>query len=267
MTPPTPRKKKTESIAQRAKKARRGTPSDITAALHDPSVEVVSAALQNPFLQDEHMLILLNRKDLPGQFLEDIAKNPKLNGSQRVKAALVMNPKTPRLASIGLLKFLYLFDLVQVSLRPAVPAEIKRLADNQIIAQLDQLAVGRQVQLARRGSGRVAAAILMLGHVQVLEAALDNPFLTEGELYKVLQRDRMAPRVISAIAGHRKWSLRYDVRLQVIRHPRTKLATALEFIPRLRPQDLRLLVTDKRISENLREYLQAELGRRTTRRR
>ena len=263
----TPRKKRAKSIVQRAKKARSGTPSDITNALHDPSVDVLSAVLQNPFLQDEHMLTLLNRKDLPGQFLEDIAKNPKLNGSQRVKAALVMNPKTPRLASIGLLKFLYLFDLVQVSLRPAVPAEIKRMADNQIIAQLDQLAVGRQVQLARRGSGRVAAAILMLGHVQVLDAALDNPFLTEGELYKVLQRDRLAPRVVSAIAAHRKWSLRYDIRLQVVRHPLTKLSTALEFVPRIRPQDLRLLVTDKRIPDNLREYLQAELDRRTARRR
>lgn len=255
----------TRSIAKRVKRARRGGPSDITAALHDPVIEVVEAVLQNPFLQDEHILTLLNRKDLPGTFLEAFSKNPKLTESQRVKSALVLNPKTPRLVSLGLLKFLYLFDLVQITLRPAVPAEIKRVAENQVIAQLDQLPVGRQVQLARRGSGRVAAALLILGNQPVLEPALDNPYLTEGDLYKVLQRGRIPQAVVNAIAAHRKWSLRYDVRLQLVRHPLTRLATAMEIIPRLRPQDLELLVTDKRMPDNLRGYLQAEFDRRTAR--
>lgn len=256
------KRKPLSDLTKRIRKARKGTPSDITVAIHDASVEVVSAVLQNPFLQEDHLLTLLSRKDLPAQFLEDFSKNTKLMESQRVRLAMALNPKTPRLVTIGLLKFLYVFDLVQISLRPGVPAEIKRQTENRILAQLEQLPLGRRVQLARRGSGRIAAALLILGDQPVIEPALDNPFLTEGTLYRIFQRDKLPQPVLIAISNHRKWSLRYDVRLQLVRHPRTPLGVALRFVPALRPQDLRLLAGDKRMPPPLREYLKAELGRR-----
>ena len=250
-------------LTKRIRKARKGAPADITAAIHDGSMEVVSAVLHNPFLQEDHLLTLLNRRDLPGQFLEDFSKNTKLMESQRIKLAMALNPKTPRLVTLGLLKFLYLFDLVQVSLRPGVPAEIKRQTENRLIAQLDQIPVGRRVQLARRGSGRIAAALIIIGNPQTIEPALDNPFLTEGDLYKIFQRDKISQKVLVAVAKHRKWSLRYNVRLQLVRHPLTPLGTAMRFIPGLRVQDLRLLVGDKRMPTPMQRYLKSELERRT----
>lgn len=251
-----------DDLSQRVQRAQRGGPSEITALVHDASVDVLSALLHNPFLQEEHLLTLLNRKDLPGQFLEDVARNPKLAESQRVKAALVMNPKTPRLVSLGLMKFLFLFDLVAVTLKPAVPPEIKRLAENQIASKAEQIPAGQQVSLARRGSARVAAALLLKGKLQAVTPALDNPYMTEGVLFKVMQVDDLREHVIKAVAKHRKWSLRYDLRLQVVRHPNTPLGIVLEFLPKVKPQDLKLLLTDKRMNSGLREYLEAELASR-----
>lgn len=249
-------------LEERIEQAARGGPEDIRRLVHDPGVEVLEALLRNPLFSEEHLLVVLNRKDLPGEFLETIAQHKQWIQSQRVKAAVVQHPRTPRLVSLKLLKFLYLFDLVTVCLQPAVPAEIKRLAEDQIIGRLEQLPVGQQITLGRRGTARVVAALLLEGNEPVIPAALDNPLLTEGALLGVLRRDDLAEKVVEQIAHHPKWSHRYDVRLQLVRHPLTSLATALGFLPDLKPGDLRLLTQDRRMPAALRQYVKAEAERR-----
>lgn len=253
------------SLEERIERAHRGGPGEIRHLLHDPAVEVLEALLQNPFLSEEHLLTLLQRKTLPGELLEAIGKNPQWRQSQRVKAAVAQHPKTPRLVSLGLLKFLYLFDLVNVTLQPATPAEIKRLAEDQILNRLKQLPLGQQVALARRGSGRVAAGLLLEGQEPVISPALDNPFLTEGELAGVLRRDELPEMLLERVARHPKWSRQYQIRLQVVRHPLTPLALALEFLPGLKVGDLRVLTSDKRMRPKLREYVKEEAERRPRR--
>jgi len=255
-----------DSLEERIERAERGGPADLRLLVHDSALEVLEALLRNPFLSEEHLLTLLYRKNLPRELLEAVAENDQLIGSQRVKAALVANPHTPRLVAMGLLKFLYLFDLVQVTLAPAVPAEIKRLAEDQILNRIEQLPVGQQIALARRGSARVAAGLLQLGQDPVIPAALDNSFLTETALLGVLRRDELPELVVERIARHPKWSVRYDVRLQLVRHPLTPLALALGFLPDVKLADLRLLVADKRMAPTLRDYVRAETGRRGRRR-
>lgn len=255
------------NLEERMERAQRGGPSEIRLLVHDPAVEVLEALLRNPFLAEEHLLTLLSRKDLPREFLEAIAKNKELMQSQRVKAVLVRNPHTPRLVALRFLKFLYLFDLVTVSLEPGVPAEIKRLAEEQILNRVEQLPLGQQVNLARRASERVTAALLLGGEPPVLSAGLENPRLTEGALVGVLRRDEVPVAVLEHIGRHPKWSRRYDVRLQLVRHPRTPLALALGFLPDLRSADLRLIASDKRMTPTLGEYVKAEAERRLTRRR
>lgn len=246
----------------RIQRAQRGGPAEVEALLHDPSLEVLEALLRNPALQEEHLLLLLTRKDLPGTLLEQIAKNPHLAAGQRIKVALAVNPKTPRLVTISLLKFLYLFDLVRVTLQPGVLPEVKRTAETQIINRLEQLPLGQQVNLARRCSSRVAAALLLSGQRETTKAALENPRMTESELYKLFQRDVVPKTVVLAIARHPKWSRRYDVCVQLLRHPATPMDAANRILPRIKTHDLRVLVTDKRMAPGLRGYLEAELAQR-----
>lgn len=254
-------------LQQRIERAARGGPDDISLLLHDPAPDVLEALLRNPSLSEEHLLALLNRKDLSGELLESLAGHRKVAENQRIKAAVVLNPRTPRLVSLKLMKFLYLFDLVRVSLQPAVPTEVKRLAEDQITSRLKQLALGQQTSLARQASARVAAALLAEGNPPVIGPALDNPYLTEAAVLSVLRREELPGAVVEALARHPKWSRRYDVRLQLVRHSLTPLAIALEFLPRLKPEDLRVIVEDKGMTPPLRDYVRAEIDRRLRRRR
>ena len=254
------------TLEERLEKAQRGGPADIRLLVHDPALEVLEALLRNPFLTEEHLLTLLHRKDLPGELLDRVAGNQELIKSQRVKAAVVQHPRTPRLVSLKLLKFLYLFDLVNTAMQPSTPAEIKRLAEEQVISRIEQLPLGQQVALARRGTARVVAALLLQGKGPVIAPALDNPLLTEGALLGVLRRDELSDGVIEQVAVHPKWSQRYDVRLQLVRHPLTPLGVALGFLPDLRPGDLQVLASDRRMRPTLRAYVKAEADRRLRRR-
>jgi hypothetical protein len=68
--------------------------------------------------------------------------------------------------------------------------------------------------------------------------------------------------VVRTISLHRKWSISYNVRLALVRHPLSPLATVLAYLPELTVSDLRELASPGIVSESLRKYLQAEVQRR-----
>src|SRR5205807_1480520 len=84
---------------------------------------------------------------LAGEVLEEIARRKALLKSYRVNRALAFHPRTPRLVSLRLLRDLYLMDLVQVAILPGVSAELKRNAEEQLIARLPQLPLGQKITL------------------------------------------------------------------------------------------------------------------------
>src|SRR5437899_4360300 len=130
------------------------TGEELAGLVHHPSAEVLLALLENPALDETQVCLLLERKDLPGEILEEIARRKALLKSYRVKKALAFHPRTPRLVSLRLLRDLYLMDLVQVAILPGVSPELKRNAEEQLIARLPQLPLGQKITLARRGPDR-----------------------------------------------------------------------------------------------------------------
>lgn len=238
------------------------TGEELAGLLHHHAADVLLALLDNPALDEMQLCLLLNRNDLPVEILEEVARRKPLLKNYRVKRALAFHPRTPRLAGLRLLRELYLMDLVQLTLLPGTSAELKINAEEQLIARLAQLPLGQKITLARRGTARVAGALLAEGHAQVLSVVLDNAQLTEAQVLKALSRDRLPIGVIRAVAQHRKWSHTYNVRLALVRHPSSTLSTILSYLPELTVSDLRELAAPGIVSENLRKYLLAEIQQR-----
>jgi hypothetical protein len=243
-------------------RARTAAGEELALLLHHHSPDVLLALLDNPALDETQLCLLLGRKDLPAEILEEVARRKPLLKNYRVKRALAFHPRTPRLASLRLIRELYLMDLVQLTLLPGTSAELKRSAEEQLVARLPQLPLGQKITLARRGTARVAGALLAEGHAQVLSVVLDNGSLTEAQVLKALSRGRLPVGVVKAVAQHRKWSHTYNVRLALVRHPNSTLSTILAYLPELTVSDLRELAAPGIVSENLRKYLLAEIQRR-----
>jgi len=235
---------------------------ELTALLHHADADVLLALLDNPSLEEVQLCILLERKNLPGEILEEVSRRKPLLKSYRVKRGLAFHPRTPRLVTLRLLRDLYLMDVVQLTLLPGIPTELKRSAEDQLIARLPQLPLGQKITLARRGPARLAGALLAEGHAQIVSIVLDNAYLTEAQVLRVLSREKVTPGVVRAISQHRKWSISYNVRLALVRHPSSPLATVLAYLPELTVSDLRELASPGIVPESLRKYLQAEVQRR-----
>jgi len=219
-------------------------------------------ALDNPSLDEETLGLLLQRKDLPAEFLQEVLLRRHFLKNYRVKKALALHPHTPRSESFRLLRELYLMDLVQFAISPGVQPDMKIKAEEQVIAKLPQVPLGQKITLARRAPGRIAGALLAEGHPPVVKAALGNPNLTEAQVLRVLSRDKLPAMVVQSLAQDEKWSHVYNVRIALIRQPSTTLTKVLSFLPELTISDLRELVAPGILPENLRHYLQAEIQRR-----
>ena len=251
-----------QPVAQARERAAVATGDELSALLHHPSTDVLLALLDNAALDEPQLCLLLERKDLPGEILEEVGKRKPLLKSYRVKKALCFHPRGPRLVTLRLIRDLYLMDLVQLALSPAVPAELKRNAEEQLLARLPQIPLGQKITLARRGPARVAGALLTEGHPQIVSVVLDNPYLTEAQILKTLSREKLPAPVVPAIIHHRKWSISYNIRIALLRQPSAPLATILSYLPQLTVSDLRELAAPGIVPETLRRYIQAEVQRR-----
>ena len=227
--------------------------------------EILVGLARNQNLSERDFLRLLERKDLPAEVIREIAGRKEVAGQYSVRLAIARHPRTPRLISLPILKFLYVFDLLRVVQTPAVPANVKMVAEDAILKKAETLPRGEKISLARRGSGRVVAGLLVTIDRELIQAGLDNPFLTEAHLLKLLALEAVLPLLVQLIAHHPKWSYRYYVRLALIRNPNTPLQQVLAFLPHMAVNDLRDICLDRRMPEQVRSYIVAHCTERLAR--
>jgi hypothetical protein len=235
---------------------------DLVRLIHEVPLQSLLAILENPSLDEKSVALLLQRRDLDSEFLTEVLKRRNFLKNYPVKKLLAFHPHTPRTEALRLLRELYLMDLVQFSISPGSSPDLKRKAEEQVIARMPQLPLGQKITLARRSPARIAGALLADGQPAVVKAALANPNLTESQILRVLAREKLPPIVAQSISQDPKWSHVYNVRIALLRQPSTTLATILAFLPELTVSDLRELAAPGILPENLRHYLLAEIHRR-----
>ena len=252
-------------VAERAELAAVAADSRLEPFFRETAKQVLVALARNPNLKEHDLLRLLERKDLSKEALRELSQHAEAAHSYRVKLALARHPRTPRLVSLPLIKFLYPFDLVRVSQTPAVPTDVKMVAEETILTKVEALPRGEKITLARRSSGRVAAALLVTQDSEVVRAALCNPYLSEGHLLQVLALDKLPAVAVELVSQHERWSRAYHLRLALIRNPLTPFARVLAFLPEVAVNDLRDICLDHRMPEQVRKYILAYCAQRLKR--
>ncbi len=232
-----------------------GSAEELATILFDRSEEVLLALLDNPRLNEDHLKVLLARKELRQGLLRELAARERLIRPYPVKVALVRHPHTPRSIALTLLRYLYTFDLVRVATTPSAGPEIRRVAEEAVVARLEGLSLGERLSLARQGTTRIAAALLGDPDPGVFRTALENPRLTAEWVVRTLREDRLGPGPVEAIGLHPHWSTLYEVRLALIRHPATSLRRMLELVEQVRRGDLADITADQRLPRERRQYL------------
>jgi hypothetical protein len=247
-----------------AQHARSASAEEVKVLIHDANEAILLALLENTNLDESNVIHLLERLDLSSKLLSVVADAGKWTSSEGVRLRLARHPHTPTRIAQALLRQLFLFDLVSVSLRPSAPADIRRAAEGIVLTRIPHLPVGEKLTLARRGPSRIAGAVLAEGHPQAIKLALGNSFLTESQILKVLANPDVPEGVVIAIAQHPKWSCQYNVRLGLMRNAHTPAPIVLAMLPNLTVRDLKEIATHESLAPHLKKYIERELDRRAT---
>jgi hypothetical protein len=193
-------------------------------------------------LTEDAALALLKSPDATADALAQLAKNLITSKSRKVLVSLIAHSRTPRHVSIPLLRTLFTFDLMNLALTAAVAPDVKRAAEEQILTRLESLPLGQKITLARRASGRVAAALLQSSDQRIISPALDNKQLTEALVVQALMKSRAPERLFVLVSDHVSWQLHREVQIALLRSQKTPPEHARDFAKNFSPEFLREIV-------------------------
>lgn len=231
--------------------------------LQSRSSEVLSAALKNPAINDDHIKFLLKRRDLSETLLKSIYQRDQVKQSRQLQIALVQNPGTPSSVVLSILPRLHLFELVNLCYLPGVTPDQKFAAERAILKRLPVTELGQRMTLARRATSNVVAELLKSGEPPLVEICLNNPRLREVAVLQFLNGATATDATISLVARHPKWQMRPNLRMAILRNHRTPRIWFTLFLPRMSSLDVRNLLTSHRLTSTQKNYVKEELRKRS----
>ena len=235
---------------------------DIGGYLHDPSPKVIRALLENRYLSEDDVEIIVKRKNLPPDILETIFRDKRWSESYPVRLALARNPRSPLSVSLSLARYLRLFDLEEITRSQSIPLVFRNKVEMIINERLPAMPLGNRKTLAKKAAGGVLLKLLMDHDAEVVSLCLNNPHMTEAHLFKVISRPDTRAGTILMIAKHPNWSSRPLIRYSLTRNEHTPLAHAARFITEMKLMDLRELHADPSLPGAVKPIIHREILRR-----
>lgn len=225
--------------------------------IQDSREDILLAALRNTELDERHLRMLLKRREL-GSIIAAIYANKRIMESYSVKFSLVAHPDTPLHIAQTLIPLLNIFDLLKLCLIPGISPDIHLAAERKIVQLIPAQPLGNKLTLARRGTAAILDALLREGVQNVVEACLDNSHLKEGSLHQFLTSAHATAEAVSMVARNSRWKSRPNIRLAILKNPRTPLIWFTMFLPELSSSTVRDLLASPRLT-----FAQKELVRKS----
>lgn len=220
--------------------------------------ELVAEAAES----ENRALGLLSKKRLSSRVLERIARENPFRDRLKVQTALARHPASPLHVALPQLKHVSALSMVSMLKDPRLSSVIRKKVEASLLDRLPKLPLGTKKAIARLGRGELLVRLLGEKTEEIVVICLSNPFLTEGDLSKALFRATTSVTTVRLLSSHPKWSLRYGLRLALLRNAHAPLADCLRFVPNLKLPDLKLAAGDSRVHPSLRIHLNQTLRKR-----
>ncbi|TAL73287.1 MAG: hypothetical protein EPN88_04525 [Bacteroidetes bacterium] len=229
---------------------------------HHPSSKVISKLILNNNLTEDLALIVASRKNISPEILESLSKDIRWMESYRIMLALCKNPKTPQKISLSLVKSLRIFDMADLTRNQHVPINVRIKAEANINDKILSMPLGIKITLAKRASSNVLMKLIQDGMKEVVITCLDSPYLTEGDICKIISMKKISSLVIRLIANHPKWPCRYHVQWALILNNHTPLSSVINFLKNIKTTDLKELYAAPEVPSSTKPFIYRELSER-----
>ncbi|MCF6265481.1 MAG: hypothetical protein L3J57_02915 [Desulfuromusa sp.] len=228
----------------------------------DPDSGFLQTLLKNPHLNEDHLLVLLKRRDLSEELINSIYRKNKQSLSHRIILALVKNPTTSGTLIRNLLPQLRLFELVDLINFPGATPDQKLAAERTLLQRLPTTPLGNKITLARRGTANIIGELLKEGQPQLFEVCLNNPQLKEAAIYQFLRGATASAETISMVARHNRWHQRPNLRLAILKNPKTPEIWFTLWLPKIHLHVLKQLAVSCRSNPAQKHLFEVELKNR-----
>jgi len=121
-----------------------------------------------------------------------------------------------------------------------------------LIRRILFMSVRDRVKLGMKGDREARGILIRDSNKIVATAVITNPRVTEHEVEKISSMRTVADEVLRIIGLNRAWTRSYAIIHNLVRNPRTPMATAVQIIPRIRQKDLLAVSQNRNVSEAVR---------------
>lgn len=128
--------------------------------------------------------------------------------------------------------------------------EEQRMTLTKLIGTLN---TGAKVKLALKGNKEARNILIKDANKTVATSVLKSPRMTEPEVVHYSALKNVADDVIRIISRNPGWTKNYNIKLNLIGHPKTPLQTALQFVKFLNLRDLQSVSRSKTIPGPVRK--------------
>ena len=120
-----------------------------------------------------------------------------------------------------------------------------------ISVQIARMSIIERVKLALLGGKDARIILCRDGNRVVRRYVLLNPRITDGEVAAIVNSKLADEEILRIVAEKREWCKNYQVRLGLIRNPKTPLVLAIALVPTLIVKDLARLAKSRDVPQGV----------------
>lgn len=121
-----------------------------------------------------------------------------------------------------------------------------RMEAISILKRINDMSVRERIRLALCGNKPERMTLTKDPNKEVLISLVESPWIGEDEILNMLENPRLPAEVVSRIADNSSWLRSYPIILSLVNHPGVPLTKAPGLIKRLRCEDLKQIVINKK---------------------
>lgn len=122
----------------------------------------------------------------------------------------------------------------------------------RLAQRIMKLKTSQKILLATKGGKEERTLLIREANRLIQVAVINNGRLTEGEVCYIAQMRTVHEEVLRIISNNREWVRKYPIVKNLVLNPRTPLPIAMNNLKRLNEFDMKLLMKDKNVQEQLR---------------
>ena len=134
--------------------------------------------------------------------------------------------------------------------------EEEQAEKKSLVAELVFMNAAEKMMKALKGEREARMMLIRDRNRTVWSAVLSSPKMNESDAEQIAKMRNVAPDVLREIAKDRQFVKRYTVAHELVKNPKTPHEVSSKLLARLKDRDLKRLIKDRNVSEQVRRLAQ-----------